>query len=101
MKEYTISTNPDDLFTMDEIHFTSGAIWSCVLERHTPDIEFIIFIKGSFAEAEEKGFSWRSDERIDAETVKDIILDALKGGAKIVKGVGWDYDWQNEEADFG
>ena len=76
-------------YTGDEIHFTDGTIWSCLLWSQlrmiSDDQDCVIFIPISFQQ-------WLAQEPVYNEyfsaEVGSLIKDALKGGAKIVRGVG-------------
>jgi hypothetical protein len=76
-------------YTGDEIHFTDGAIWSCLpwssLIPISPDEDCVVFIPISFKR-------WLDGEFVSdpyfVDEVKPLLKDALKGGAKIVRGVG-------------
>lgn len=75
-------------YTGDEIHFTDGTIWSCLLYSSLiilPEEDCVVFIPMSFK-------NWLDDEFVRhfyfVDEVKPLLKDALKGGAKIVRGVG-------------
>ncbi len=76
-------------YTGDEIHFTDGTIWSCLwwssLRPISPEADCVVFIPMSFK-------NWLNDEFVSdpyfADEVRPLLTDALKGGAKIVRGVG-------------
>ena len=74
----------DNLMTGDEIHLTSGEIWSIVASNR---LQNIWFIRGSFAEAWETNgeFVANSCDELYADSVKNIFWDAVQGGAAIVK----------------
>ena len=89
MADIVITDDYDNIETGDEIHLTSGEVWSCVFSTCGPIDLGVHFVKGSFAEAREHGdFVANSCEKLYAPSVKDLIIDAVKGGAKIHKGVG-------------
>ena len=97
MADIVITDDYDNIETGDEIHLTSGEVWSCVFSTCGPIDLGVHFVKGSFAEAREHGdFVANSCEKLYApsvkdliiDAVKDLIIDAVKGGAKIHKGVG-------------
>ena len=76
-------------YTGDEIHFTDGTIWSCLLLSSLRPIsrkaDCVVFIPMSFK-------NWLDGEFVShpyfVDEVKSLLKDALKGGAKIVRGVG-------------
>jgi len=76
-------------YTGDEIHFTDGAIWSCLLYSSlryiSPEEDCVVFIPISFKR-------WLDGEFVShpyfLDEVNSLLKDALKGGAKIVRGVG-------------
>jgi hypothetical protein len=75
-------------YTGDEIHFTDGTIWSCLLYSSliiSPEADCVVFIPMSFK-------NWLDDKFVRdyyfVDEVKSLLKDALKGGAKIVRGVG-------------
>lgn len=75
--------------TGDEIHFTDGTIWSCLwwssLIPISPEEDCVVFISISFKR-------WLDGEFVSdpyfVDEVRPLLKDALKGGAKIVRGVG-------------
>jgi hypothetical protein len=78
-------------YTGDEIHFTDGTIWSCLLYSSLrpispeEDKDCVVFISMSFKR-------WLDGEFVRhpyfVDEVRPLLKDALKGGAKIVRGVG-------------
>jgi hypothetical protein len=75
-------------YTGDEIHFTDGTIWSCLLYSSLiilPEGDCVVFIPISFKR-------WLDGEFVGdpyfVDEVRPLLKDALKGGAKIVRGVG-------------
>ena len=70
-----------DIYTGDEIHFTDGTIWSCTFRSSYEDM--VVFVACGF-----KDISNYCGEIFWPEDVKPLIIDAIHGGAKIVKGVG-------------
>lgn len=75
--------------TGDEIHFTDGTIWSVLLFSDlypllTMEENTVIFVRMSFEQMREQG----RGEYCFLNDVKGVLKDALKGGAKIVRGVG-------------
>ena len=75
-------------YTGDEIHFTDGTIWSCLLYSSliiSPEADCVVFIPMSFK-------NWLDDKFVRdyyfVDEVKSLLKDALNGGAKIVRGVG-------------
>lgn len=76
--------------TGDEIHFTNGAIWSLLLftdlyPLFTMEENTVIFVPMSFEQMREQGFV---KDYYFINDMKGVLIDALKGGAKIVRGVG-------------
>jgi hypothetical protein len=77
-------------YTGDEIHFTDGTIWSVVLFSDlypllTMEENTVIFVPMSFEQGKEQGYV---KDYYFSNDVKGVLKDALKGGAKIVRGVG-------------
>ena len=77
-------------YTGDEIHFTDGTIWSLLLFSDlypllTMEENTVIFVPMSFEQMREKGFV---KDYYFLNDVEGVLKDALKGGAKIVRGVG-------------
>lgn len=77
-------------YTGDEIHFTDGTIWSLLLFSDlypllTMESKEVIFVPMSFEQMREQGFV---KDYYFVSDVKGVLKDALKGGAKIVRGVG-------------
>jgi hypothetical protein len=77
-------------YTGDEIHFTDGTIWSVVLFSDlypllTMEENTVIFVPMSFEQMKEQGYV---KDYYFSNDVKGVLKDALKGGAKIVRGVG-------------
>lgn len=77
-------------YTGDEIHFTNGTIWSLLLFSDlypllTMEENTVIFVPMSFEQMREKGFV---KDYYFLNDVEGVLKDALKGGAKIVRGVG-------------
>jgi len=69
--------------TGDEIHFTDGTIWYCGFhERFKNEV---VFYLSSFEELKYMGYS---NNYLLAYEVQSVVIDAIKGGAKIVRGVG-------------
>ena len=78
--------------TGDEIHFTDGTIWSVLLFSDLypfftmeGDEKEVILIPVSFEQMRERGFV---KDYYFINDMKGVLIDALKGGAKIVRGVG-------------
>lgn len=78
--------------TGDEIHFTDGTIWSVLLFSDLypfftmeGDEKEVIFVPMSFEQMREQGFV---KDYFFISDVEGVLKDALKGGAKIVRGVG-------------
>ena len=76
--------------TGDEIHFTDGTIWSLLLFSDlypllSMESKEVIFVPMSFEQMREQGFV---KDYFFISDVKGVLKDALKGGAKIVRGVG-------------
>ena len=76
--------------TGDEIHFTDGTIWSVLLFSDlypllSMESKEVIFVPMSFEQMREQGFV---KDYFFISDVKGVLKDALKGGAKIVRGVG-------------
>ena len=76
--------------TGDEIHFTDGTIWSVLLFSDlypllSMESKEVIFVPMSFEQMREQGFV---KDYYFVSDVKGVLKDALKGGAKIVRGVG-------------
>ncbi len=76
-------------YTGDEIHFTDGTIWSVLSfsDLHpllTMKENTVIFVPMSFEQIRKQG----RGEYCFLNDVKGVLKDALKGGAKIVRGVG-------------
>lgn len=76
--------------TGDEIHFTDGTIWSVLLFSDlypllSMESKEVIFVPMSFEQMREQGFV---KDYYFSNDVKGVLKDALKGGAKIVRGVG-------------
>ena len=76
-------------YTGDEIHFTDGTIWSVLSfsDLHpllTMVENTVIFVPMSFEQIRKQG----RGEYCFLNDVKGVLKDALKGGAKIVRGVG-------------
>ena len=94
--ESELDTNVDVIpYTGDEIHFTDGTIWSCT-NMGWGDLSEVVFAPMSFEQIKEEGFV---QDYFFPETVKPVIIDAFKGGAKLVKGVALSMDWDEEEED--
>jgi hypothetical protein len=77
-------------YTGDEIHFTDGTIWSVLLFSDlypllTMEENTVIFVPMSFEQGKEQGYV---KDYYFSNDVKGVLKDALKGGAKIVRGVG-------------
>ena len=77
-------------YTGDEIHFTDGTIWSLLLFSDlypllSMESKEVIFVPMSFEQMREQGFV---KDYFFISDVKGVLKDALKGGAKIVRGVG-------------
>lgn len=78
-------------YTGDEIHFTDGTIWSLLLFSDlypllsSMESKEVIFVPMSFEQMREQGFV---KDYYFPNDVKGVLKDALKGGAKIVRGVG-------------
>lgn len=79
-------------YTGDEIHFTNGAIWSLLLFtdlyplfNNAMEENTVIFVPMSFEQMRERGFV---KDYYFINDMKGVLIDALKGGAKIVRGVG-------------
>jgi len=66
--------------TGDEIHFTDGTVWYCGEYQN-----YVVFFTRSFKELKDMGYF---DNYLLAYEVKSVVIDAIKGGAKIVRGVG-------------
>ena len=76
--------------TGDEIHFTDGTIWSLLLFSDlypllSMESKEVIFVPMSFEQMREQGFV---KDYFFISDVEGVLKDALKGGAKIVRGVG-------------
>ena len=76
-------------YTGDEIHFTDGTIWSVLSfsDLHpllTMVENTVIFVPMSFEQIRKQG----RGEYCFLNNVKGVLKDALKGGAKIVRGAG-------------
>ena len=76
--------------TGDEIHFTDGTIWSVLLFSDlypllSMESKEVIFVPMSFEQMREQGFV---KDYFFISDVEGVLKDALKGGAKIVRGVG-------------
>lgn len=76
-------------YTGDEIHFTDGTIWSVLSFSDlypllTMEENAVIFVPMSFEQMRKQG----RGEYCFLNDVKGVLKDALKGGAKIVRGVG-------------
>ena len=76
--------------TGDEIHFTDGTIWSVLLFSDlypllSMESKEVIFVPMSFEQMREQGFV---KDYYFINDMKGVLIDALKGGAKIVRGVG-------------
>ncbi len=78
--------------TGDEIHFTDGTIWSLLLFSDLYPLltmeggeKEVILIPLSFEQMKEQGFV---KDYYFLNDVEGVLKDALKGGAKIVRGVG-------------
>ncbi len=76
-------------YTGDEIHFTDGTIWSVLTFSDlypllTMKKIKVIFVPMSFEQIRKQG----RGEYCFLNDVKGVLKDALKGGAKIVRGVG-------------
>lgn len=76
--------------TGDEIHFTDGTIWSLLLFSDlypllSMESKEVIFVPMSFEQMREQGFV---KDYYFINDMKGVLIDALKGGAKIVRGVG-------------
>ncbi len=76
--------------TGDEIHFTDGTIWSLLLFSDlypllSMESKEVIFVPMSFEQMRERGFV---KDYYFINDMKGVLIDALKGGAKIVRGVG-------------
>lgn len=79
-------------YTGDEIHFTNGTIWSLLLFSDLYPLltmeggeKEVILIPLSFEQMKEQGFV---KDYYFLNDVEGVLKDALKGGAKIVRGVG-------------
>jgi hypothetical protein len=79
-------------YTGDEIHFTNGTIWSLLLFSDLYPLltmeggeKEVILIPMSFEQMREQGFV---KDYYFLNDVEGVLKDALKGGAKIVRGVG-------------
>jgi hypothetical protein len=78
-----------ELSTGDEIHLTTGEIWSVVERRCGSFPTGVVIVKGSFAEAKSAGeFNPGHGEALDPKAVRAVFEDAVRGGATICIGVG-------------
>ena len=89
-RNFEFEYEEDASYTGDEIHFTDGTIWSVVLFSDlwpllTMEENTVIFVPMSFEQMREQGFV---KDYFFISDVKGVLEDALKGGAKIVRGVG-------------
>jgi hypothetical protein len=85
-----------EIGTGDEIHFTDGSIWCCNLLQWTEsDPGYVIFCPCSFEEIRQGN---QPDKYYFPSELKSLLIDAVKGGAKIEQGVGLVSD---EDGEFG
>jgi len=75
----------ENLSTGDEIHFTDGTIWSCTSMGWSGSEELVAFVPMSFKQIQDG--EWCKDYFFPGD-LKCVVFDAVKGGAKIIKGVG-------------
>jgi len=76
-----MNDNDVQVFTGDEIHFTDGTVWSCTFLSRFEGV--VVFVACAF-----KDIPQYCVRDFFPDDVKPLILDAIKGGAKILKGVG-------------
>lgn len=77
----------ESLSTGDEIHFTDGTIWCCTFQRWFEDDPnaIVVLVPKSFAQLKEDEWSQHTYFPSD---FKSLLIDAVKGGASVKKGVG-------------
>lgn len=75
-----------DIGTGDEVHFTDGSIWCCNLLSWTKDDKgYVVFCPCSFQDLRE---GKEHPKYYFPSELKSLLVDAVKGGAKIIQGVG-------------